>query len=205
MNRALLLLTFGQSGRISTIPLVRLAEEVETESSLLSPEQFAHYLVTGLVTIVNLLIAYIILKKFLFKPLMNVMKKRQEAIGSELSSAEEKEKQASEKLVEATSRLDASHEEAMQIIADARTQAEKQSETIIETARKEAQDIRDRAEEDAKHTKKAMLEEMKDEVADLAVSIAGRVLSTSDNNTDAAMLRQKVEAEIASTEVKTGE
>ncbi|MBQ0012537.1 MAG: F0F1 ATP synthase subunit B [Clostridiales bacterium] len=205
MNRALLLLTFGQSGRISTIPLVRLAEEVETESSLLSPEQFAHYLVTGLVTIVNLLIAYIILKKFLFKPLMNVMKKRQEAIGSELSSAEEKEKQASEKLVEATSRLDASHEEAMQIIAEARTQAEKQSETIIETARKEAQDIRDRAEEDAKHTKKAMLEEMKDEVADLAVSIAGRVLSTSDNNTDAAMLRQKVEAEIASTEVKTGE
>ena len=205
MNRALLLLTFGQSGRISTIPLVRLAEEVETESSLLSPEQFAHYLVTGLVTIVNLLIAYIILKKFLFKPLMNVMKKRQEAIGSELSSAEEKEKQASEKLVEATSRLDASHEEAMQIIAEARTQAEKQSETIIETARKEAQDIRDRAEEDAKHTKKAMLEEMKDEVADLAVSIAGRVLSTSDNNTDAAMIRQKVEAEIASTEVKTGE
>ena len=205
MNRALLLLTFGQSGRISTIPLVRLAEEVETESSLLSPEQFAHYLVTGLVTIVNLLIAYIILKEFLFKPLMNVMKKRQEAIGSELSSAEEKEKQASEKLVEATSRLDASHEEAMQIIAEARTQAEKQSETIIETARKEAQDIRDRAEEDAKHTKKAMLEEMKDEVADLAVSIAGRVLSTSDNNTDAAMLRQKVEAEIASTEVKTGE
>lgn len=205
MNRALLLLTFGQSGRISTIPLVRLAEEVETESSLLSPEQFAHYLVTGLVTIVNLLIAYIILKKFLFKPLMNVMKKRQEAIGSELSSAEEKEKQASEKLVEATSRLDASHEEAMQIIAEARTQAEKQSETIIETARKEAQDIRDRAEEDAKHSKKAMLEEMKDEVADLAVSIAGRVLSTSDNNTDAAMLRQKVEAEIASTEVKTGE
>ncbi len=205
MNHALMLLTFGQSSRISMAPLLRLAEEAETESSLLSPEQFAHYLVTGLVTIVNLLVAYIILKKFLFKPLMNVMKKRQEAIGNELTSAEEKEKQAEEKLSEANGRLEASHEEAMQIIAEARTQADKQSETIIETARKEAQEIRDRAEEDAKHTKKAMLEEMKDEVADLAVSIAGRVLSTCDANSDESTLRQKVEAEIASTEVKTGE
>lgn len=188
-------------------PLMLSATEIEAEAeaSLLSPEQIAHYLVTGLVTIVNLLVAYLILKKFLFKPLMKVMKNRQEAIGKELTDAQDMQKQASEKLTEANNRVDASHEEAMQIIAEARTQAEKQSETIIETARKEAQDIRDRAEEDAKHTKKAMLEEMKDEVADLAVSIAGRVLSTCDNNTDEATIRQKVEAELASTEVKTGE
>lgn len=195
MNHALLQL----------LPLLRLAEEVEEESSLLSPEQMAHYLVTGLVTIVNLLVAYIILKLVLFKPLMKVMKKRQEAINNDLTSASDLEKQASEKLMEANTRLDASHEEAMKIIAEARAQAEKQSETIIETARKEAQDIRDRAEEDAKHTKKAMLEEMKDEVADLAVAIAGRVLSTCDGNTDTATVRKKVEEELASTEVKTGE
>ena len=46
---------------------------------------------------------------------------------------------------------------------------------------------------------------MKDEVADLAVSIAGRVLSTCDGNTDAATVRKKVEEELASTEVKAGE
>jgi F-type H+-transporting ATPase subunit b len=181
---------------------MKLAAEAEKESSLLSPDQLAHYLVTALVTMVNVLVAYIILKKLLFKPLIKVMNARKESIGAQVSSAEEKEKQAAEKLDEATKRVDASHEEAIQIIADARSQAEKQSETIIETAKKEAQDIRDRAEEDAKRTRQAMLEEMKDEVADLAVSIAGHVLGEGSNEAD---LRKKVEAELQTTEVKPGE
>ena len=186
-------------------PIFRLAEDAEESSSLLSPDQMAHYLVTGLVTIVNLLVAFLILKFALFKPLMKVMKARKEAVSKEITGAEEKEKQASEKLDEATKKLDASHEEAMQIIADARTQAEKQSETIIETAKKEAQEIRDRAEEDAKRSKKAMMEEMKDEVADLAVSIAGRILAGSEKGMDEAALREKALTELSSAEVKTGE
>ena len=188
-----------------TASVVRLAEDAEESSSLLSPDQFAGYLVTGIATIINLLVAYLILKFALFKPLMKVMKARKEAISKQITDAEEKEKQAEEKLDEATRRMDASHEEAMQLIADARTQAEKQSETIIVTAKKEAQDIRDRAEEDAKGTRKAMLEEMKDEVADLAVSIAGRVLAGSDKVADEAALREKALQELSSSEVKTGD
>jgi len=191
------------SGLSSSI--VRLAEDVEEKSSLLSPDQFAGYLVTGIATIINLLVAYLILKFALFKPLMKVMKARKESISKQITDAEEKEKQAEEKLDEATRRMDASHEEAMQLIADARTQAEKQSETIIVTAKKEAQDIRDRAEEDAKGTRKAMLEEMKDEVADLAVSIAGRVLAGSEKGADEADLREKALQELSSSEVKTGD
>lgn len=188
-----------------TASVVRLAEDAEETSSLLSPDQFAGYLVTGIATIINLLVAYLILKFALFKPLMKVMKARKEAISKQITDAEEKEKQAEEKLDEATRRMDASHEEAMQLIADARTQAEKQSETIIVTAKKEAQDIRDRAEEDAKGTRKAMLEEMKDEVADLAVSIAGRVLAGSEKGMDDAALREKALQELSSSEVKTGD
>ena len=191
------------SGLSSSI--VRLAEDVEEKSSLLSPDQFAGYLVTGIATIINLLVAYLILKFALFKPLMKVMKARKESISKQITDAEEKEKQAEEKLDEATRRMDASHEEAMQLIADARTQAEKQSETIIVTAKKEAQDIRDRAEEDAKGTRKAMLEEMKDEVADLAVSIAGRVLAGSEKGAEEVALREKALQELSSSEVKTGD
>lgn len=187
----------------ASLVVMKLAEEAET--SLLSPDQLAHYLVTALVTIVNVLVAYLILKFTVFKPLIKVMKKRKESIGAQVSGAAEKEKQASEKLDEANKRVDASHEEAIQIIADARTQAEKQSETIIETAKKEAQEIRDRAEEDAKRTRKAMLEEMKDEVADLAVSIASHVLASSGDAAQEAELRKKVEAELQTTEVKPGE
>ena len=182
----------------------RLAAEAEETSSLLSADQIAHYLATGIVTIINLLVAYLILKFALFKRLMKIMRSRKEAIAKSVSDAEEKERLAEEKLDEATKRLDASHEEAMQIIAEARTQAEKQSETIIETSRKEAQEVRERAEEDAKRSKKAMLGEMKDEVADLAVSIAGRVLSENNGTLSEEALRARVN-EAVSAEVKTGE
>ncbi len=182
----------------------RLAAEAEETSSLLSADQIAHYLATGIVTIINLLVAYLILKFALFKRLMKIMRSRKEAIAKSVSDAEEKERLAEEKLDEATKRLDASHEEAMQIIAEARTQAEKQSETIIETSRKEAQEVRERAEEDAKRSKKAMLGEMKDEVADLAVSIAGRVLSENSGSLSQDALRARVD-EAVSAEVKTGE
>ena len=193
------------SSLAGSVPMMRLAEEAE-ESSLLSPDQLAHYLVTGLITIVNLLVVYLFLKFVLFKPMIKVINGRKEAISKAITDAEEKEKKAAENLEESIKRVDASHEEAMQIIADARTQAEKQSETIIETSRKEAQDIRDRAEEDAKRTRKAMLEEMKDEVADLAVSIAGHVMSSCDSNADEATLRAKAKEELnKSPEVTTGE
>ena len=182
----------------------RLAAEAEETSSLLSADQIAHYLATGIVTIINLLVAYLILKFALFKRLMKIMRSRKEAIAKSVSDAEEKERLAEEKLDEATKRLDASHEEAMQIIAEARNQAEKQSETIIETSRKEAQEVRERAEEDAKRSKKAMLGEMKDEVADLAVSIAGRVLSENNGSLSEEALRDRVN-EAVSAEVKTGE
>jgi len=198
------LLSIATMNKIAIVALDVVAES-EKESSILSPDQMAHYAVTALVTIVNVLIAYFILKLVLFKPLIKVIKKRKEVIGSQLTEAETREKQAAEKLDEATKRIDASHEEAIQIIADARSQAEKQSETIIETAKKEAQEIRDRAEEDAKRTRKAMLEEMKDEVADLAVSIAGHVLGSEGDSKKESELREKVNAELQSTEVKSGE
>ena len=191
--------------KVPTVLLDVVAESVEEESSLLSPDQMAHYAVTALITIVNVLVAYIILKKVLFKPLIKVINKRKESIAAQVDNAEKQEKEANEKLDEAAKRVDAAHEEAIQIIADARSQAEKQSETIIETAKKEAQEIRERAEEDAKRTRKAMLEEMKDEVADLAVSIAGHVLGTMGDEKKESELREKVNAELQSTEVKTGD
>ncbi|MBR2751101.1 MAG: F0F1 ATP synthase subunit B [Clostridiales bacterium] len=198
------LLSIATINKIAIVALDVVAEG-EKESSILSPDQMAHYAVTAIVTIVNVLIAYFILKLVLFKPLIKVINKRKESIAAQVENAEKQEKEASEKLDEASKRIDASHEEAIQIIADARSQAEKQSQTIIETAKKEAQEIRDRAEEDAKRTRKAMLEEMKDEVADLAVSIAGHVLGTVGDEKKESELRDKVNAELQSTEVKTGE
>ena len=75
----------------------RLAAEAEETSSLLSADQIAHYLATGIVTIINLLVAYLILKFALFKRLMKIMRSRKEAIAKSVSDAEEKERLANYK------------------------------------------------------------------------------------------------------------
>ena len=48
------------------------------------------YIVTGIFTIINLAVTYFILKRFLFKPVMTYMKKRQTNIENDLRDAQAK-------------------------------------------------------------------------------------------------------------------
>lgn len=143
---------------------------------MFTPEAIASYLSAALLTIVNLLIAYFVLKRFLFKPILNVLRKRRESITSALQEAEEKLNQASEKVNEAERRLDVSTHEAAEILAEARGQAEEQKETILQDARRNAAGLLTRAEKDISRMRLSMLNDVRDEVADLSVTIASRVI-----------------------------
>ena len=81
------------------INLLFEAEEVAAESSLFSPDQFAGYAVTALLTAVNVLVAYIVIKKFIFKPIVKMIHNREEALNGELDAAA-KSKEEAEGIVE---------------------------------------------------------------------------------------------------------
>lgn len=147
--------------------------------ALISPESLAGYLVTAFFTIINLLVAYVIIRRFLFKPAMAFMKKRREAVAAELAEAKAKKKEADELLSEAESRIDRSVHEATSIVEDAKTQAEMQSGAILEAARREAIEIVARGHDDVERMKKAAVEDMRDEVADLSIAIAYKIVSQS--------------------------
>ena len=147
--------------------------------ALMSPENLAGYLVTAFFTIINLLVAYLIIRRFLFKPAMGFMKKRREAVAQELDHAKTKKKEADELLSEAKMRIDKSTHEATNIVEDAKTQAEMQSGAILETARREAIEIVARGHDDVERMKKAAVEDMRDEVADLSIAIAYKIVSQS--------------------------
>ncbi|HPE39385.1 MAG TPA: F0F1 ATP synthase subunit B [Bacillota bacterium] len=193
---------FTESLMMAAKFVLAATEEVVEESSLLSPDQFAGYAVTALFTIINVLAAFFILKLFVFKPIIKMMRKCQEAMAAEISSTEENSKAASELLAEAKKKTDATHGEAAAILSEARVQAEKQADTIIANARAEASGIIERAEEEAKHTHDTMLEQMKDEVADLAVSIATKVIGSL---ADEAVLKEMSTAEVAKAIKTEGE
>jgi F-type H+-transporting ATPase subunit b len=150
---------------------------------VISPEALAGYFVTAFFTIINLLITFLIVKLFLFKPAIRFMKKRQEKVAADLADAKGKRKEAEDLLSEGKVRVEKSTHEATSIVEDAKIQAERQSGEILDNARHESIEIISRAHKDVERLKKAAIEEMRDEVADLSLAIAYKVVSqTVDEN-----------------------
>lgn len=183
----------------------RMVLEAESDGGLFSAEQFGGYAVTALFTIINLLVAYIVIKKFVFKPVMKAMNKRREQINSQIDDAEKSKLEAKANAEESRKAIDDARIQAAEIIDSSKENADKQSEIIIASAKAEASEILKRAEEDSKHMKKAALEDMKDELSDLAVVIAGKIIGDAlSTETLKAMADEQTEAVIKDEVNKLG-
>ena len=178
------------------------ATAVQQVTGFLTPDQFAGYAVTAVWTIINLIIAYVVLKHFVFKPIINLLNKRRESVMNELEDAANKTASAKALLEEAAKRIEESKNDASAIMTDARVQAEKQKQTIINAARAEANTMVDRASEDAKRMHNAMLDQMRDEVADLAIAIASKVVGSIIDDTHQKEMSDRIMDETLKAEVK---
>jgi F-type H+-transporting ATPase subunit b len=137
------------------------------------------YIVTGIFAIINLLVTYFVLKRFLFKPVMTYMKKRQTNIENDLREAQSKIDEAEMRTMEASEKIESAVKEASGIVGDAKTSAEAQRDAILASARQEAAELIKRADGDIARMRNAMLEDMKSEVAELSVAIATKVIGQS--------------------------
>lgn len=185
------------------LPLLLSAEAGAEKPGLIAPEQMAGYTVTVIFTVINILVAYIVLKRFVFKPIILLLATRRQSIEDEISQAEEAKKQAQSLFAEGKRASEQTRSEATDILAEARNQSEKQALLIIEKAKEDAEQIRERAKEDADRMHAAMLEQMKDEVADLAVKIASKVVGNVIDESQQKALSEKILKESLNTEVNS--
>ena len=161
---------------INYYPILMLAEAVSEESSLFSADQMGGYAVTILCTIINVLVAFLVIKFVIFKPILNVIKKREEQISAQIDDAQNAKAQAEENAEVSKQTINDARVEASRILEDARAEASEQAEIIKKKASDEASAIINRAENEVFRMKKVTLEQMKDEISDLAVEVAGRVI-----------------------------
>ena len=80
-------------------------------------------------TMINLVILFLILRKFLFRPIMNIMEKREAMISDGLKNAEDSQNQALELKSQYEEKLKGAGEESSQMIERARQEA-RQSMTV---------------------------------------------------------------------------
>lgn len=117
-----------------------------------------------------------VMKKFLYGPILEVLDKRSSEAQKMIDSADHHHQQAKDMLKQAEDSLHQAREEALQIRNEARAMAHKQKDTLVEKGKHEAEIILKQAQENIAHEVKKAKEELKAEVAEVAVSISEKLL-----------------------------
>ena len=125
---------------------------------------------------VNLLILYIFLKKLLFKPVKNMIDSRQKEIDTMYSDAEGAKTEAEAMRVEYEEKLEKANEESEEILKKAVRRAQLREEDILHEANEKAQRVLERAEEQVELEKRRAINEVKNEVSEMAIGIAAAVI-----------------------------
>ena len=107
----------------------------------------------------------------------DMMEKRRQKIIDDLDSAASDRKKAETLANEREAALKDSRQEATKILSDAKENAQKTSSEIVANANTDAASIRKKAEEDAKKAKTEALDAARDQVADISVAIAEKIIA----------------------------
>lgn len=135
-------------------------------------------------TWVNLLILFLIMKKLLFKPIVNVMKERENEVHAMYENAENAKNEAQSLKEEYTKKLSSAREEASQIVKDAQGRANKEGDRIISDAAEKASAMLKKAENEIERERKAAVDEVKGSIASLAVDAAQKIIERDINESD---------------------
>ena len=130
---------------------------------------------TFIAQIVNLLIQAYLFKRFLFKPVKEIIAKRRQEIDGLYETAEAAEADAREKQASCDAALAAVQEKADEKLAQAEKAARERSEKIVSDAQAEVSALRAKAQEDIALEKKKAVNELKNTLGALAVDIAEKV------------------------------
>lgn len=131
---------------------------------------------TCIATLLNLLIVYALMKKFLFKPVKQMIDDRQKEIDDQYADADRSQKEAAELKAQYEVRLAEANAESDEILKEAYRKAQLRDEAMLREAQERAAQTLRRADEQVELEKKRALNEIKDEVSTMAVDIAAAVL-----------------------------
>ena len=139
---------------------------------------------TFLAQICNLMIQLVIFKKFLLKPIKQVIADRKAKADSQISDAEKLRTEAEAKKAEYEQNLQNARTEANQIVAAAQKTATARSEEIVGEARAQAAALKQKAEADIAQERKKAVNEVKDEIGGIAMEIASKVVEREISEKD---------------------
>ena len=137
-----------------------------------------------IIQIVNFVILLVLLQKVLYKPILAKMAERAAAIKTSLEEAQRARAEAARQQEENAERLRAAHAEAASIRAAALKEASEEQRKLVEAARAEAARLVESARSQMDADIRRAREELRREVADLAIGVAEKLIRKSLDDAD---------------------
>ncbi len=146
--------------------------------------------------IANTLILFLILKKLLFKPVTEMMQNRQEGIENSLKDAENKNLEAEVLIAKYQEKLAQSKEEGHEIVKAMKKEAEGVAAGIVRAAETDAKRTKNKAMLEIEREKTKSIQSLKDEVSEMALLAATRIIEKDLNDEDHKRLVQEFISEV---------
>lgn len=129
-----------------------------------------------LLTWVAVFLLYLLLKKFLHAPVKKFLSERKEKIQTDLDSAKVLKAEAQSLKESYESSIDLAKKESQEIVEGARKRGDELRENIITEAKKEADNIVEKARREIKRERDVALQDIKAQAAEIGVLIASKIM-----------------------------
>ncbi len=141
-----------------------------------------------LISLINLLLLFLLVKKFLFKPIKKVLQKRQDEIDEQYKKAETAQAEADKSRDMWEEKLSGARAEADAILKNATLQAKHREETLIINAEQKAEAILRTAQNEAELERKKATEGIKREIVEVSSALTEKMLEREINSDDHRVL-----------------
>lgn len=143
---------------------------------------------TALFTLLNFLLVLYVGKRFLYGPVTEIIQARQKEIDDMYAQASEAERTAHQLQDEYQDKLSKAQEDSERIVKEAVARAQSREDEIISQAQKESAALMQKAEAAIALERAKALNDAKDEISGIAMSIAEKVVGRQMNEEDHSQL-----------------
>ena len=176
---------------VGLLPVVGAAECLASEGKGGSPNPLIFEPDLAVFTAIIFLVLMAVLWKFAWGPIMQGLRKREEAIAEEIASAQRSNEEAKDLLAQYESRLGEAADEVRSLLDQGKKDADAQRQQIIADAQDAARAEKERAVREIDVAKNEALSELAEKSVDTAVDLAGRIVGKQLEAADHTRLIQE--------------
>ena len=137
-----------------------------------------------LISLANLVVLFLIFRKFLFAPVKNILAKREAEIQAEYDKATAANDEANAVKAQWEEKIKTAEDKANEIIQDAVDKADRRNEVMLYESREKAEAIIRKAKSDAERDRREAYESIKQEIVDVSTAMSEQIIGREINMDD---------------------